>query len=119
MRISDWSSDVCSSDLMSYGNGEVFNLDDYGIAKNEDGGYRMDASATGMGATALKLAKAMEDEGWGEKEQVKAFMADLHKSPERRKDEAFRERYEKRNYGERRALRQRIESGQPAFEDAE
>src|SRR3546814_16688726 len=69
---------------MSDGNGEVFNLDDYGIAKNEDGSYRMDASATGMVATALKLAKAMGDEGWGEKAQVKAFLADLHTSPERR-----------------------------------
>src|SRR3546814_4935928 len=70
MRISDWSSDVCSSDLMLVNllsNGVKYTPSggavQFGIALAPDGSAVVSVQDTGVGMTEADLAKALEPFG--------------------------------------------------------
>src|SRR3546814_1603576 len=90
MRISDWSSDVCSSDLTGGGDGEGTDSPEFAGFVARQAGLALDVAERGIRGTRYKVPRFVAD-GLRTSPKFRAALAELSEATGRPVAELFRE----------------------------
>src|SRR3546814_14365145 len=90
MRISDWSSDVCSSDLTGGGDGEGTDSPEFAGFVARQAGLALDVAERGIRGTRYKVPRFIAD-GLRTSPKFRAALAELSEATGRPVAELFRE----------------------------